>query len=114
MCDYMATRLLTDFELMLLLAVLRLGDDAYGVTIAREIEQTTERRVLLAAVYAALDRLHAQGLVAATLGQPTAERGGRAKRYFTVTARGLHRVKQAQRALQALWNGIPELKETRA
>ena len=114
MCDYMATRLLTDFELMLLLAVLRLGDDAYGVTIAREIEQTTERRVLLAAVYAALDRLHAQGLVAATLGQPTAERGGRAKRYFTVTSRGLQRVKQAQRALQALWNGIPELKETRA
>ena len=110
----MTARLLTDFELMLLLAVLRLGDHAYGVTIAREIEQTAGRRVLLAAVYAALDRLDTQGLVASTMGQPTAERGGRAKRYFTVTARGLHQVKQVQRALQALWNGIPELKETRA
>ena len=113
-CDYMATRLLTEFELMLLLAVLRLGDGAYGVSIAREIEQTAGRRVLLAAVYAALDRLDAQGLVTAMIGQPTAERGGRAKRYFTVTARGLYQVKQTQRALQALWDGIPELKETRA
>jgi DNA-binding PadR family transcriptional regulator len=110
----MAPRLLTDFELMLLLAILRRVDDAYGVSIAREIEQTAGRRVLLAAVYAALDRLDAQRLVTATMGQPTAERGGRAKRYFAVTARGLYQVKQTQRALQALWDGIPELKETRA
>jgi PadR family transcriptional regulator PadR len=110
----MIARLLTDYELMILLAVLRLGSDAYGVRIAREIEETARRRVVLAAVYTALDRLQQQGLVTSQMGEPTAERGGRAKRYFAVTARGLSQVKQAQRALQALWDGIPELKGTRA
>jgi PadR family transcriptional regulator, regulatory protein PadR len=106
----MARRLLTDFELMIMLAILRVRDDAYGVPIAREIEETAGRRVTLAAVYLALDRLQANGLVASELGEATAERGGRAKKYFRVTARGLRAVRATQRAFIALWKGIPELK----
>ena len=108
------TRMLTDFELMILLAVLRVGDDAYGVRIAREIERTAGRRVMLAAVYAALERLEQQDLVKAIMGEPTPERGGRAKRFYTVTARGIRNVKQTQQALQSLWRGLPELKDRKA
>jgi PadR family transcriptional regulator, regulatory protein PadR len=104
-------RLLTDFELMILLATLRAGNDAYGVVIAREIERTGRRQVLLGAVYTALDRLERNGLVSSSIGDPTPERGGRAKRFFRVTARGLRAVKETQQALVALWTDVPQLKE---
>ena len=110
----MSGRFLTDFELLLMLAVLRVGDEAYGVPIAREIERHTGRSVTLAAAYLALDRLSRHGLVTARLGDPTPERGGRAKKLFTVTPAGLNAVRRTQRAFVALWNGIPELKETRS
>lgn len=103
--------LLTDFELMVLLAVLRLNDAAYGVPIAAEIEQTGGRPVTRAVVYATLDRLESRRLVESRVGQPTPERGGRAKRFFHVTAKGLKSVKSTQRALTALWHGIPQLSE---
>ena len=106
----MARDFLTDFELMILLAVLRLGDAAYGVPIAEEIEHTGGRRVVVAAVYAALDRLERHGLVSSELGDPTPERGGRAKRFFRVTSRGVRAVKETQRAFVALWSGVPQLK----
>ncbi len=105
----MAPTLLTDFELMILLAVLRAGDDAYGVVIARDIERTARRSVLLGAVYAALERLERNGLVASKLGEPTSTRGGRAKRYFRVTPQGLRAVKETRRALVALWTNVPRL-----
>src|SRR5918992_3532765 len=104
----MGRHLLTDFELMILLATLRAGDHAYGVQIAREIEQTSGRAVLLGAAYAALDRLERNGLVSSTVGDPTPTRGGRAKRFFEVTPRGLKAVRETQRALVALWQGIPQ------
>lgn len=107
----MNQRLLTDFEFMLLLATLRVGEDAYGVQIAREVEVTGGRRVLLGAVYAALDRLERNGLVASRLGSPTAERGGRAKRFFRVTPRGVRAAKETQQALIALWSGVQQLSE---
>ena len=110
----MPRHLLTDFELMLLLATLRVGDEAYGVQIAREIEQTNGRRVLLGAAYAALDRLERNGFVASTIGSPSRERGGRAKRFFKVTPRGIKAVKETQQALVALWKDIPLLQEKRA
>ena len=109
----MPRQLLTDFELMILLAILRVGEDAYGVEIAREIETTGGRRVLLGAAYAALDRLERNGLVSSTLGNPTPERGGRAKRYFRVTPRGVRAVRETQQALVALWRDVPQLKERR-
>jgi len=110
-CEDMTRRLLTDFELMLLLAALRVGDGAYGVRIAREIEETSGRRVLLGAAYAALERLEQNGLVSSNLGSATPERGGRSKRFFRVTPRGLRAVRDTQQALTAMWRDIPQLKE---
>lgn len=103
-------RLLKDFELLILLAILRIGDDAYGVPIGHEIEQATGHRVTGASIYTALDRLQAKGLVTSALGDPTPERGGRAKRFFTVTPSGLKAVKETQRAFAAMWRGLPQLK----
>lgn len=108
----MTKRFLTDFELMVMLSVLRVRDDAYGVPVAREIEDTGGRPVTLAAVYLALDRLSQHGLVTWRLGDPTPERGGRAKKLFSVTPSGLRAVRRTQRAFMALWHGIPELKGT--
>jgi DNA-binding PadR family transcriptional regulator len=99
---------LTDFELMLLLAILRLGDGAYGAPIAREIETLGERPVMLGAVYTGLERLEANGLVSSTIGEPTPARGGRAKKYFRVTSAGARAVKQTRRALTNLWAGVLE------
>lgn len=98
---------------MILLATLRGGEAAYAVQIAREIETTSGRRVLLGAAYAALDRLERNGLVASTIGDPTPERGGRAKRFFRVTPRGVRAARDTQRALVALWQGVPQLNERR-
>ena len=106
----MARDLLTDFELMILLSILRVGPEAYGVPIAREIEATGRRTVILGAVYTALERLERNGLVASRMGNPSPERGGRAKRFFAVTPQGLKAVKETQRSLVALWKGIAQLK----
>ncbi|HXD16829.1 MAG TPA: PadR family transcriptional regulator [Vicinamibacterales bacterium] len=106
----MDRQFLTDFELIILLAILRVGDSAYGVSIANEIEQTGGRTVLLAAIYTALDRLEGNALVTSSYGDPTPERGGRAKRFFKVTPKGLKAVKDTQRSFVSLWSGIPQLK----
>ena len=103
----MAKDTLGGFELQVLLAVMRLGDEAYGVPIAQAIEESTGKRVILASVYNTLERLEQKGLVGSTFGQPTRERGGRAKRYFTITSAGLREVKAAKKALTILWRGIP-------
>jgi len=100
---------LGDFELMVMLALMRLGSDAYGVPISREIEQQSGREIALGSVYATLERLEARGLVTSHLGKPTAERGGKAKRYFRVTSNGLRKVKETRHALIRLWRGLPEL-----
>jgi DNA-binding PadR family transcriptional regulator len=100
---------LRDFELMILLVVLRLEDDAYGVPIAREIKVNGRREVSLANIYATLDNLQIKGYVSSRLADPTPERGGRAKRYFRVTAQGLKKVKETQRLLIRLWRGLPGL-----
>ena len=97
------------FDLMIMLALMRLGDPAYGVPIAREIEAASGRVVAVATLYAALARLEQKGLITSRLGEPTAERGGRAKRYFRVTARGLREVRETQRVFTSLWRGIPKL-----
>ena len=97
---------LGEFEQIVLLAILRLGDTAYGVTIRREITACTEREPAPGALYTTLDRLEGKGLVSSKYGDPTPERGGRAKRYFTVTARGVRAVARAQRAYQRLLKGV--------
>src|SRR5580704_13131849 len=106
----MSREALGNFEMMVLLAILRIGEDAYGVPIALELEASSGKDVLLGSVYAALDRLDAKGLVCCRVGDPTPERGGRAKKYFKVTAKGLREVRDAQRTLVRLWRGLPELR----
>ena len=105
---------LGNFDLMLLLAVLRLSDEAYGVTIAQELEQHTGREVVIASVYARLESLQERGLVTSSLGDPTPERGGRAKRYFRITGAGIREIRDARSALMTMWKGLPELKGERA
>jgi DNA-binding PadR family transcriptional regulator len=99
---------------MIMLALIRIGDDAYGVPISEEIEKRTGRDVALGSVYAALERLEEKGFVTSSLGEATPERGGRAKRYFKVTAKGLREVRETQRALVKLWQGLPGLEGGKA
>jgi DNA-binding PadR family transcriptional regulator len=101
---------LGELELMLLLAVIQLGDEAYGVPIARELELHRKRSVSVGSVYAALERLEGKGLVESSLGDPTPERGGKAKRYFRITKEGLKQVQETRRVLTRLWQALPELK----
>ena len=107
--EYMSREILGNFELMVMLALIRLGDAAYGVPISKTIEQSTRREVLVGSVYAALERVEAKGFVASEVGQPTPERGGRAKRYFRITEKGLRQVRDTRGALIKLWQGIPAL-----
>ena len=100
---------LGSFELMVLLTVMHLGEDAYGVPISEEIEAETGHEVAVASVYAALQRLEDKGLVSSRFGDPTPERGGRAKKYFKVTGKGLREAKNTHRALTRLWRNIPQL-----
>ncbi len=100
---------LGEYELMVLLAVIRLGEQAYGVPICSEIETHCGREVAVSSVYAALERLEEKGLLTSYCGEPTEERGGRAKRFFNVTSRGFEVIRQTQRALKSLWKGLPEL-----
>ncbi|MEJ1965752.1 MAG: helix-turn-helix transcriptional regulator [Gammaproteobacteria bacterium] len=101
---------LTQTELMILLAILRLKDEAYGVPISAEILARTGREVATASVYAILERLEVRGLVRSQLGEATAARGGRAKTYFRLTAKGVSQVRETQDALQQLWRGLSRLK----
>ncbi len=101
---------LGEFELMLLLAVIHLGDEAYGVPISRQLERHRGRNVSVGSVYGALERLEGKGLVVSTLGDPTPERGGKAKRYFRVTREGLRQVRETKQVLTRLWQEIPSLK----
>jgi PadR family transcriptional regulator PadR len=100
-------RYLGELELMLLLAVIQLGDDAYGVPISRELEKHRGRDVAVGSIYAALERLEMKGLVASSLGDATPERGGKAKRYFRITNAGLRQVHETRRVLTELWQTIP-------
>ena len=103
----MAADSLSNFELMVMLALIRLGDEAYGVPICDEI--AAGRDVALGSVYAALERLQDRGLVVSSVGEPTPERGGRAKRYFKVTGKGLDLVRNTQQTLTRMWKGLRAL-----
>jgi len=97
---------LGEFEHIVVLALLRLEDRAYGVTVRREIEFRTQREVSIGAVYATLDRLETKGYVKSRHGDPTPERGGRSKRFFRVTAKGVAAANRTQRDLQSMVKGL--------
>ena len=105
----MPREFLGGFELVVLLALIKLGEDAYGVTVAQEIEASSGRSVVVGSLYLTLKRLEQKKLVSSRRGEPTAERGGRAKTYFRVTAKGIKAAAHAQRTLTALWSGVPQL-----
>jgi PadR family transcriptional regulator, regulatory protein PadR len=97
---------LGEFEQIVLLAILRLTDDAYGVTIRREIEQCTGRAAAAGALYTTLDRMERKGLVRSSFGSPTEGRAGRPKRYFAVTQAGRAALVHAQKAYQRMLKGL--------
>src|SRR5215470_10734105 len=99
-------------EHIVLLAVMRLGQDAYGMTVRREIESTTGRDISIGAVYATLARLESKGFVKSRAGEPTAERGGRAKRYFRMTPDGEGALRNTHHIIQKMSAGLKGLQPT--
>jgi DNA-binding PadR family transcriptional regulator len=97
---------LGEFELLVLLAVLRTGPQSYGVPILDEIAHRTGRAVARGAVYVTLERLEQKGYLGSSLGDPTPERGGRAKRYYTLTRDGQAALRASRRALERMWEGL--------
>lgn len=102
---------LGEFEQMVLLAVLRGGDQPYGVTVFEELQRHSARRVARGAVYMTLDRLETKGLLTSSLSPPTAERGGRARRCYRVTRTATQALRAARRTLLGLWDGLEPVLE---
>jgi PadR family transcriptional regulator PadR len=100
---------LGELEQIVLLAVLRLGDEAYAVPILDQIEAQTGRKIARGALYTALDRLETKGCLLSRLGEPLPERGGRARRYFTVTPAAVRSLKHARLSLMRLWHGLESI-----
>ena len=98
--------MLGEFELLVLLAALRLQDEAHPVSIVQEIRQRTGRSVQRASVYVTLQRLEDKGLVSSWLGQPAPERGGKARRHVRLTRQGRDAVRETRAALQSMWAGL--------
>ena len=95
-----------EFELLVLLAVLRLGQDAYGVTIREELQRETGRDLTLGAIYKTLGRLERKGYLSVRIGEPTPERGGRRKKLYTLQPLGVRALKQSVAALRRLTRGL--------
>ena len=99
-------RHLGEFEQLVILALLRLGDEAYGMTVRRELEDTAKRTATLGSVYGTLDRLEEKGLVSSWRADPEPVRGGHPRRYFQVTAEGELALRRAQRMMERMWEGV--------
>lgn len=97
---------LGEFEQLVLLALVRLGPDAYGATVRREIERRARREVSISAVYTTLERLEQKGLVRSRVGEPTAERGGRRRRHFELLPLGARALREAYSALAGMTAGL--------
>lgn len=98
---------LGEFEQLVLIALIRLEENAYGMAVRRELEKRARRDVSIGAVYATLDRLEAKGLVRSRLGDTSDERGGRAKKCFTITGAGARALDKSQQALRQMLEGLP-------
>jgi PadR family transcriptional regulator len=103
---------LGEFEQLLLFALLHLDGNAYGARIRQAIEARTGRVVSPGAIYTALDRLERRGLVASRLGDPTAQRGGKRKRYYTLQPAGVELLRRSHDALARMANGLKPRMET--
>ena len=106
---------LGEFEQSLLLATLHLGEGAYGVAIRREIERRTGRDIAVGALYTALERLERKGLVTSRMSEPTPERGGRSKRFYSLRPAGASALKASRARLDGMWAGLtPDLRRVRS
>jgi DNA-binding PadR family transcriptional regulator len=99
------SRNLGEFEQLILFAVLRLGDEAYGVTVRREIEANTGREVSAGAVYTTLDRLETRGLVSSAFGEPSPERGGKRKKFYRLEQQGAQLLERSWAAVESMAEG---------
>ena len=97
---------LGEFEQIVLLAVFRVADEAYGIPIRLEIEKRTGRKVSIGALYATLDRLEAKGYLHSRFADPTPQRGGRAKRYFRLLPAGLDALSESKAMYDSMWHGV--------
>ena len=104
---------LGELEQLVLLALLRLGDGAYGMTVREELVQVARRRPSYATIYSTLQRLESKGLVKARLGDPTPERGGRRKRLFTLTPAGSSVLRQSLAAVERMARGVAPILQDR-
>jgi len=95
------------FEQLVLWALVRLGSNAYGVTVRQELAKRSGRDVSIGAVYTTLVRLEKKGFVSSSVGEATSERGGRAKRYFKITAPGIRALEDARSILESMWDALP-------
>ena len=96
---------LGEFEQMVLLAILQLTGDVYGVPIVEEIERRTGRSVARAAVYVTLRRLETKGLISSWMSEPTAERGGKARRLVKIEPTGLEALRESREMMEQMWRG---------
>ena len=102
-----------EFEQLVLLTILRLGPETYGVPIVEELARHTSRPILRPSVYVALRRLEEKGLISSHLGSPEPRRGGRARRYFKLEPAAMELLREARRTLLSLWEGVtPQLDES--
>ncbi len=101
----MGSKSLGEFEQIVLLAVLRRGDNAYGASVRKELRARTDRTIARGALYVTLERLERKGLLTSKMGAATPERGGKAKRYYGLSAEGLTLLRQSGRDLMSLWQG---------
>lgn len=97
---------LGEFEQVVLLATARLGEDAYGMSIRREIEEKTSRKVSIGAIYATLERLQGKALLESRMGEVTPRRGGRPKKFFRLSSAGREALLSARRSMDRLWDGL--------
>ncbi len=107
------TGYLGELEQMVLLAILQLDDQAFGTNVMDELEQRVERKVSRGALYVTLDRLEEKGMLVSRIGDPTPRRGGRPKRFLTVTPVGVSALRKSRTAWMRLWDGLDSVLEQR-
>ena len=103
-------KLLSRIEEIILLTIWRLDEDAYGMAIREEVIKATSKKWLLGAIYGPLGRLHKNGYVLTSRGEPTAERGGRSKVYYRLSREGIKALREIQRVNSMIWDGVEKLK----
>jgi len=101
-------KILSRADEILLMAILRLKDNAYGVTIIKEVKRSTGRELKIGALWLALDILSKKGLIEKRMGDPTPQRGGRSKIYYSLTSNGLNELERIRDFQRELWKDIPE------